>query len=52
MDQMETVEIACSDMETDSFESAIAQLGYTVIDVDWNDEAGITTYVVKKKWLK
>ena len=52
MEKSETVVLTCKGEDSGVLESAILQLGYTIIDSCWEDETNIMTYVVKKKWLK
>lgn len=52
IDKEELVKLTCSADKQEGFESAIIQLGYTIIYSSWDDEKDVMYYEVKKKWLK
>lgn len=45
----QSIELKCKDELTNGFELAIKQLGYEITDCNWDDENGVTNYVVVKK---
>lgn len=44
----EVINLNCNADESTSFEKAIKQLGYEIIDCSWNDENNTMFYKVKK----
>lgn len=49
---METITLTCHAEREEAYQEALLQLGYTVLDKSWDDEFGLMTFVVQKKWLR